>query len=75
MPFDGDPDRYPGRDEVVAHLLRGAELLDAPLRLRTRVREIRPRSDGFEVIATDGERWAARAVVTASGAFGNPHRP
>ncbi|GAB3126537.1 ArsO family NAD(P)H-dependent flavin-containing monooxygenase [Streptomyces calidiresistens] len=75
LPFDGDPDRYPGRDEVVAHLLRGAELLDAPLRLRTRVREIRPRSDGFEVTTADGERWAARAVVTASGSFGNPHRP
>lgn len=47
MPFGGDPARYPHRDEVVAYLLRYADRLDADIRTRTRVREVRAADEGF----------------------------
>jgi putative flavoprotein involved in K+ transport len=40
LPFGGDQDRYPHRDDVVAHLLRYADRLDVDVRTRTRVREV-----------------------------------
>ncbi|CAM5686559.1 flavin-containing monooxygenase [Streptomyces chartreusis] len=75
MPFGGDPARYPHRDEVVAYLLRHADRLDADIRTRTRVREVRAADEGFTLSLADGERVSARAVVAASGTFGRPHRP
>ncbi|MFG3024827.1 flavin-containing monooxygenase [Streptomyces sp. NPDC048254] len=75
LPFGGDPDRYPHRDEVVAYLLRYASHLDAEIRTRTRVHEVRL-GDGAFTVGLEGGRWlTARAVVAATGSFGSPHRP
>jgi len=73
--FGGDPGRYPHRDEVVTYLLRYADRLDADIRTRTRVREVRADNGGFSLALEDGGRLSARAVVAASGTFGRPHRP
>ncbi|MBB1251814.1 NAD(P)-binding domain-containing protein [Streptomyces sp. OF3] len=75
LPFGGDPERYPGRDEVVDYLLRYAARLDCEIRTGTRVAEVRRDGDGLAVLLADGARIAARAVVAATGGFGNPHRP
>ncbi|MER7047609.1 FAD-dependent oxidoreductase [Streptomyces jumonjinensis] len=75
LPFPGDPDRYPHRDEVVAYLTAYAARLDADLRTGCRVRAVRRTGDGFEMETEGGERLTARAVVAASGSFGRPHRP
>lgn len=76
MPFDGDPDRYPHRDEVVAYLLRYADRLDADVRTGVRVGEVRAAADGaFTLALKGGGELSARGVVAASGAFGRPHRP
>ncbi|MFD7460719.1 MULTISPECIES: flavin-containing monooxygenase [unclassified Streptomyces] len=75
MPFPGDPDRYPHRDEVVAYLSAYAARLDADIRTGRRVVGVRYGESGFEVEAESGERIAARAVVAASGTFGRPYRP
>lgn len=75
MPFDGNPDRYPHRDEVVAYLLRYAERLDADIRTGARVREVRADNGGFRLGLEGGEQLSARAVVAASGTFGRPHSP
>ncbi|WTB44412.1 NAD(P)-binding domain-containing protein [Streptomyces sp. NBC_00827] len=75
MAFDGDPDRYPHRDEVVDYLRRYADRLDADIRTRTRVREIRSDGSAFALALEGGGRLSARAVVAASGTFGRPHRP
>ncbi|WP_328724509.1 NAD(P)-binding domain-containing protein [Streptomyces sp. NBC_00259] len=45
LPFGGDPDRYPHRDEVVAHLQRYADRLDAGIRTGHRVTDARARTD------------------------------
>ncbi|GGT53855.1 monooxygenase [Streptomyces kurssanovii] len=75
LPFGGDPDRYPHRDEVVAYLLRYAERLDADIRTRQRVAAVRAVGESFELDLADGQQLGARAVVTATGGFGRPHRP
>ncbi|MBT2674717.1 NAD(P)/FAD-dependent oxidoreductase [Streptomyces sp. ISL-14] len=75
MPFGGDPDRYPHRDEVVAYLLRYADRLDADIRTGTRVQEVRPDDDSFTLTLKGGTQLSARAVIAASGTFGRPHRP
>ncbi|WP_137988492.1 flavin-containing monooxygenase [Streptomyces vilmorinianum] len=75
LPFGGDPDRYPHRDEVVAYLVRYAERLDADIRTRSRVTAARAAGDGFALDLEGGQRLGARAVVTASGGFGRPNRP
>ncbi|WP_322973771.1 flavin-containing monooxygenase [Actinacidiphila oryziradicis] len=75
MPFGGDGDRCPRRDEVVAYLASYAARLDAEIRTRTRVVEVRPDGKGFAVALEGGQQLAARAVVAASGTFGRPYRP
>ncbi|MFE5514154.1 FAD-dependent oxidoreductase [Streptomyces sp. NPDC056529] len=75
MPFGGDPDRYPRRDEVTAYLLRYAEHLDADIRTHSRVTAVHADAEGFALDLEDGSRLGARAVVTATGGFGRPHRP
>lgn len=76
MAFDGEPDHYPHRDEVVAYLRRYASTLDAEIRTGARVVEVHPRADGGYLVRTDaGDRIAAAGVVAASGSFGNPYLP
>ncbi|MFJ9865403.1 flavin-containing monooxygenase [Streptomyces sp. NPDC101165] len=75
LPFPGDPDRYPHRDEVTAYLMAYADRLDADVRTGIRVTEVRASGGGFEVQVEGGGLIAARAVVAASGSFGRPHRP
>ncbi|MCM1951318.1 NAD(P)/FAD-dependent oxidoreductase [Streptomyces sp. G2] len=75
LPFGGDPDRYPHRDEVVAYLLRYAERLGADLRTGHRVTAVRTAGKGFELDFADGRTLGADAVVTATGGFGRPNRP
>src|SRR5436309_5207084 len=41
LPFPGDPESYPGRDEVAAYLTEYARRLALPVELDSRVRSIR----------------------------------
>jgi putative flavoprotein involved in K+ transport len=75
LEFDGDPDRYPARDEVVKYLRRYAAQLDVEIRPRSRVRRVEQRDGGFVVQTAAGERIEAAGVVAASGSFANPYRP
>ncbi|MEV2242244.1 NAD(P)/FAD-dependent oxidoreductase [Micromonospora sp. NPDC049891] len=76
LAFDGDPDHYPHRDEVLAYLRRYAATLDAEIRTGVRVTEVHPHAGGGYLIRTDaGDEIAAAGVVAASGSFGNPYLP
>nr|WSY57878.1 NAD(P)-binding protein [Streptomyces sp. NBC_00886] len=61
MPFRGDLDRCPHRDEVVAHLLRYADRLDADIRTGMRVAEVR---------AADSAGRVSRSPALASLTWG-----
>ena len=75
MPFPGDPDHYPGRDEVTDYLEQYAAGLDVEIRTNTRVATIRQDGKAFLVLTEDGQTLSASGIVAASGSFSNPHRP
>ncbi|MCD0443668.1 NAD(P)/FAD-dependent oxidoreductase [Glycomyces sp. A-F 0318] len=75
MPFPGDPDRHPHRDEVVAYLAAYAERLDADIRTGHYVRAVEQAEGIFTARLADGRTLRARTVVAATGGFANPYRP
>ena len=73
-PFPGDPDRYPGRDEVVAYLTDYARDLDLPVELNSRVRAVRT-ADGGYLVELDDHAIGAEQVVIATGPWQVPIVP
>jgi putative flavoprotein involved in K+ transport len=74
LAFPGDPDGYPGRDEVVAYLQRYAEHFELPIELSSRVRSL-TRDEHWFVLAADGRTIRADSVVVATGPFQAPVVP
>jgi putative flavoprotein involved in K+ transport len=74
LPFPGDPDGYPTRDEVIAYLERYAETFDLPIELNSEVRRIAAREEGF-ILELDGGTITADQVVVATGPFQTPYVP
>jgi cation diffusion facilitator CzcD-associated flavoprotein CzcO len=71
--FPGDPDHYPGRDEVVSYLVDYAHDFELPVELGSRVRSIRRAEDGY-VVELDHRTYESEQVVVATGPFpGSAH--
>jgi putative flavoprotein involved in K+ transport len=75
MPFPGDPDRYPTRDEVAGYLDSYAAALGVEIRTNTQVAAVRAEGREFVVVTADGRRLRAAGIVAASGSFSGPYRP
>jgi putative flavoprotein involved in K+ transport len=75
MPFPGDPDRYPTRDEVAEYLDSYAAALSVEIRTNTPVATVRAAGREFEVVTMDGRYLRAAGIVAASGSFSSPYRP
>src|SRR5436305_11672867 len=71
LPFPGDPDRYPGRDEVAAYLAGYAQHFGLPVVLGSRVRSVRRVADRYRVELED-HSYTADQVVIATGPFQVP---
>ena len=74
LPFPGDPDSYPGRDEVAAYLTDYARRFALPVELDSRVRAIRRAEDRYRV-ELDDRSYKADQVVIATGPFQVPFVP
>jgi putative flavoprotein involved in K+ transport len=74
LPFPGDPDRYPTRDEVANYLTEYARHFDLPVELGSRVRSI-ARSGGGYAVELDDRTYEADQVVVATGPFQVPFTP
>jgi putative flavoprotein involved in K+ transport len=74
LPFPGDPDGYPTRDEVIEYLERYAETFDLPIVLNSDVRELRA-DEGRFALEVDGQARTADQVVVATGPFQAPYVP
>jgi putative flavoprotein involved in K+ transport len=74
LPFPGDPDGYPTRDEVVAYLEDYANRLQLPIEEHSPVRSLRA-DDGRFVLEVDGKTVVADQVVVATGPFQAPFVP
>jgi putative flavoprotein involved in K+ transport len=72
--FPGDPERYPGRDEVAAYLTGYARHFDLPVELNSRVRSIR-KTNGAYLVELDDRAYVADQVVVATGPFQVPLVP
>jgi putative flavoprotein involved in K+ transport len=74
LPFPGDPDAYPGRDDVVAYLTEYARQFTLPIVLGSRVRSIRQAESRY-LVELDGRSYTADQVVIATGPFQVPFVP
>ncbi len=74
LEFPGEPDGYPGRDEVIEYLERYVETFELPLELSTEVRRL-SNEDGAFVLELDGRTITAEQVVVATGPFQTPFLP
>ena len=74
LPFPGDPDDYPTRDELIAYLEQYAETFELPIELNSEVRRL-SHEQGRLVLDIDGRRITADQVVVATGPFQTPFVP
>lgn len=72
--FPGDPDAYPGRDDVVAYLSDYAREFELPVELNSAVRSVRPGDRGY-LVELDDRTYEADHVVVATGPFQSPRVP
>ena len=75
LPFQGDPDGYPTRDEVIAYLERYAETFELPVELHSEVTKLARSDDGRFRLELDGRTILADQVVGATGPFQVPFVP
>jgi putative flavoprotein involved in K+ transport len=75
LPFPGDPDGYPTRDEVIAYLARYAETFELPIELNSEVKSLGPGDDGRFRLDVDGRTITADQIVVATGPFQAPAVP
>jgi putative flavoprotein involved in K+ transport len=74
LPFPGDPEGYPDRDEVIAYLERYAATFELPIELNSPVRRLTPENGRF-ALEVDGRTITADQVVVATGPFQKPFVP
>jgi putative flavoprotein involved in K+ transport len=74
LPFPAPADTYPTKNPVADYLQVYATTFELPVRLDSRVTDLRQTSDGFEV-RTANETLRTRQVVVATGPFQVPFVP
>jgi putative flavoprotein involved in K+ transport len=75
LPFPGDREGYPSRDEVIAYLERYAETFDLPIELNSEVKTLELGDDGRLRLEVGGRTISADQVVVATGPFQTPFVP
>lgn len=74
LPFPGDPERYPRRDEAVAYLRHYAAHFNLPVMTGVRVARVERFGQRFRLTTNRG-RYESQTVVAATGFFGRPNLP
>lgn len=74
LPFPGNPEHYPSKDEVADYLTEYVRVFHLPLRLGVRVTALAASGGGYAAETSAGILWA-RQVVVATGPFGTPWVP
>lgn len=75
LPFPGDPERYPCRDEVVAYLSEYASHFDLPVVTQAHVQQISKSTGSFQITTANGKPYETRSLIVATGSFNRPHVP
>jgi putative flavoprotein involved in K+ transport len=74
LAFPGDPDSYPGRDDVAGYLTDYARHFELPVERGSRVRSVR-KPNGSYLVELDDRTYEADQVVIATGPFHTPRVP
>jgi len=74
MPFPGDPDSFPAKDEMAAYLEAYRDRFDLPVRSGARVGRL-TRENGRFVALTDDVRYEADTAVVAMSDYQRPRTP
>lgn len=74
LPFPGEADTYPTKDEVATYLKTYAATFDLPVRTNTRISKVVKEGDRFVAAADDASIEATQVVVT-TGPFQTPFVP
>jgi putative flavoprotein involved in K+ transport len=74
LPFPGQPDGYPTRDEVTAYLELYADTFDLPIELNSNVRRLTSDERRF-LLEVDGRTIRTDQVIVATGPFQAPYVP
>jgi putative flavoprotein involved in K+ transport len=74
VPFPGDPEHFPGKDEIADYLETYARTFELPVRHGARVVELECRDDGYR-LSTESDSFEGRQVIIATGAYQNPYIP
>src|SRR5687768_5463729 len=75
LPFPGNPDRYPVRDEVAAYLRQYAEHFELPILTDSEVQRIEPADTVFRLRTANAVEYRSRTLISASGSFYTPNLP
>ncbi len=75
LPFPGELDGYPTRDEVIVYLERYAETFELSIELKSEVKTLGLGNDGRFRLEVDGRTITADQVVVATGPFQTPYVP
>jgi len=74
VPFPGDPDGYPTREEVISYIERYADTFEQSIELNSDVRRLSEEGGRF-VLNIDGRTITADQVVVSTGPFQTPYVP
>jgi putative flavoprotein involved in K+ transport len=75
LPFSGDPDGYPSRDEVIVYLQRYAETFELPIERNSEVKKLEHGDGGRFCLELGARTITADQVVVATGPFQTPYVP
>lgn len=69
LPMEGDPQEYPGKDEIADYLERYARAFQLPVSTGEGITGLHRRADRFAATTSRGRHIVSRAVIVAAGAF------
>jgi putative flavoprotein involved in K+ transport len=75
LPFPGEPNSYPSRDDVIAYLTDYARRFELPVEFNSRVQAVRARDGGGFLVELADRTYEADQVVVATGPFQVPFTP
>jgi len=74
LPFPGERDGLPTKDDVADYLALYAKHFSLPIRNNTSIEKVEKTSSGFYIRTNNGD-YLARQVVVATGPFHTPAIP
>jgi len=74
LPFPGDPEHYPRKDDVADYLEQYALTNELPIRCDSPVSSLEPAESGYR-LHTPSSVYEAAQVIVATGAYQRPHIP